>query len=195
MEQIRAGFVGLLGIIIPAAVAGCMGPPGEGGAGRDMPFELTPGESVTRMVAGGGGTFTATLQVEEGRTYGVAGASAGGTSFFDPFSGASGPAIELKVSGDPLRQDIIIRSFFQTPGLTLFPDEYFTAESDGTVTFRFVNATRNSSQGGVLGGLAGIAFGGSTAVEFELLVTDEGTEGIPESGDGFNSLFDLFQRK
>ncbi len=137
-------------VLVSLSVVGCqplvVGDTGTQPTPPSAPTTLTLSQKVSGSLGGGGQTFTATLNVVAGTQYGVS--IAIGTSSFIP----SGNAIELLITGDPLMERLSLRNDrggFQTPGLSLTPTNFFTAQSDGRVTFELVNASEGSLPGGV----------------------------------------------
>lgn len=121
-------------------VLGCSG---SGGSSQE-PIDLALGQTVSRQVPGDGGMMVATLQVEANRTYGVS-IALGERGFIS----ISSNLVELLISGAPITETISVRTdqdpgAFQTAGLSLTPNIFFTAEQSGEVMFEVTNATQSS---------------------------------------------------
>ena len=133
-------FLSFLASSILIHVLGCSG---SGGSSQE-PIDLSLGETTSSTVPGNGGMMVATLQVEANRTYGVSIALSepGSFSFLSTL-------VELVISGAPISETISVRTdqdfgAFQTAGLSLTPNIFFTTGESGEVEFEVTNASQSS---------------------------------------------------
>lgn len=179
----RRGYLTHSLLLIALIVSGCQG--GGGGAGQPAPpTALTPGQTASGTLGGGGQRFRAILDAKVGVTYGVS--LAVDSSSFIP----SSQAVELLVTGQPLPERLSIRndfSRFQTPGLSLTPTDFFTAQSSGPVTFELVNATVSD-----VPAVFGFFGATDTSIRYDLLVEEVDERNVAAGSSGFPSrLFPL----
>lgn len=162
--------LGIVAVLPTVLFVGCTG---ARSAAEQQSSTLTLGETTTVRVAGGGTISRRTFDVVQGKEYSIGVA-------VDTSNGFGEPVFALQISGDPLGDALTTRSDqfegdipLQTFGLPLEPNVVFTAETTGTITVSFTNATQSSVPG--VFGLFAIFGGGSptdTTLQYQILIQE-----------------------